>query len=217
MARRDDSGAVWPALPGSAPGQTIGLYGGSFNPAHDGHAHVGNIALRRLELDWLWWLVTPGNPLKDTGELAPLENRMRDARALTRNPRVKVLSIEADIGVARTLDTIDWLQQRVLHARFVWVMGADNLASFHRWHGWRDIAATIPLAVVDRPGYTRAALASPAARTLERFRLGEGDAAMLAHLTPPAWTFLRGPLNPLSSTQLRQNRADAAQKSQDRE
>lgn len=151
----------------------------------------------------MWWLVTPGNPLKNSADLAPLARRMDMAQALADGPRVRVLSIEADIGVSRSLDTIRWLRTRRPQTRFVWLMGADNLAGFHRWHGWRDIAAHVPMAVVDRPGFTRAALSSPAARALESSRLDEEDAALLTRFEPPAWVFLRAPLNPLSSTQLR--------------
>ena len=193
----------WPPLPAHAPGMRIGLYGGSFNPPHDGHAHVSRIALRRLGLDRVWWLVTPGNPLKDSSDLAALEARLQAARALTRDPRVVVTALEADIGTTRTLSTLRWLARHTPHVAFVWVMGADNLAGFHHWHGWRDIARLVPIAVVDRPDFTLPALASPAARALARFRLDEADAARLAGLRPPAWTFLRAPLNPLSSTRLR--------------
>lgn len=206
------SASVWPLLPGTAPGMCIGLYGGSFNPPHDGHAHVSEIALKRLGLDRLWWLVTPGNPLKSHDDLASLESRMAAARNLTASPRIEILSIEADIGVSRSLDTVRWLQRRLPAVRFIWVMGADNLAGFHRWHGWRQIADRLPIAVIDRPGYTQTALASPAARTLERFRLREPDAPMLCGTVPPAWVFLRGPLNPLSSTYLRANGANVTEK-----
>ncbi|MCB1477926.1 MAG: nicotinate-nucleotide adenylyltransferase [Rhodobiaceae bacterium] len=208
------SASIWPPLPGTAPGMRIGLYGGSFNPPHKGHAHVSDIALKRLGLDRLWWLVTPGNPLKNHSELAPLENRMAAAQALTHDPCIEILSIEADIGVSRSLDTVQWLKRRLPPVRFVWVMGADNLAGFHRWHGWRQIAELLPIAVIDRPGYTQKALASPAARKLDRFRLQERDAQMLCGTVPPAWVFLRAPLNPLSSTLLRANGAGAAEKAQ---
>ena len=206
------SAIVWPPLPGTAPGMRIGLYGGSFNPPHEGHTHVSDIALKRLQLDRLWWLVTPGNPLKSHDDLAPLDERMATARALTGNPRIEILSIEADIGVSRSLDTVRWLQRRLPSVRFIWVMGADNLAGFHRWHGWRQIAGALPVAVIDRPGYAQAALASPAARKLDRYRLAERDAPMLGDTQPPAWVFLHGPLNPLSSTLLRMNGAGEASK-----
>ncbi len=182
----------------------IGLYGGSFNPPHDGHAHVSQVALRRLKLHRIWWLVTPGNPLKDASDLATLDARMRAARALTRDRRVVVTALEADIGTTRTLSMLRWLKRHAPRVHFVWVMGADNLAGFHRWHGWREIVAEIPIAVVDRPGFTLPALTSPAARVLANDQLDEDDATRLAVMRPPAWTFLRAPLNPLSSTDLRQ-------------
>ena len=158
------SASAWPPLPGTEPGMRIGLYGGSFNPPHAGHLHVSRIALRALDLDRLWWLVTPGNPLKSHAELQGLDQRIAAARGLARIPAIEVLSIEADIGVSRSLDTLAWLKRRLPLVHFVWVMGADNLAGFHRWHGWRQIAATVPICVVDRPGFTLPALASPAAR-----------------------------------------------------
>jgi nicotinate-nucleotide adenylyltransferase len=151
----------------------------------------------------MWWLVTPGNPLKRHDDLANLAQRMDAARTLARDPRFDVLSVEADIGVSRTLDTLRWLRRRAPHIHFVWVMGADNLAGFHRWHGWREIAATLPLCVVDRPGFTLKALASPAARMLASQRLDQHDAALLAQCPAPAWVFLRAPLKALSSSLLR--------------
>ena len=190
----------------------IGLYGGSFNPPHAGHLHVSRIALRALDLDRLWWLVTPGNPLKSHAELQGLDQRIAAARGLARIPAIEVLSIEADIGVSRSLDTLAWLKRRLPLVHFVWVMGADNLAGFHRWHGWRQIAATVPICVVDRPGFTLPALASPAARAFAGARLDQRDADALAECHPPAWVFLRGPLNPLSSTQIRDAGAGMARK-----
>lgn len=177
--------------------------GGSFNPPHDGHREISLFALKRLRLSELWWLVTPGNPLKDHSELAEYDKRVAAARALSRHPRIKVSDFERREGVVYTAQTIAALQGAQPTFRFVWIMGADNLAGFHRWEDWRGILTSVPVAVLDRPGYRYKALASPAAMAFARSRIDEDDAASLADLEPPAWVFLSGPLNALSSTKLR--------------
>ncbi|MEA1831781.1 nicotinate-nucleotide adenylyltransferase [Methylobacterium durans] len=188
----------------------IGLYGGSFNPAHEGHRHVCLTALRRLRLDRIWWLVTPGNPLKDRGDLAPLDERAERARAVARDPRITVTTVEAEIGSRFTRDTLRFLVGRRPGIRFVWIMGADSLATFHRWKGFGDIAALVPIAVIDRPGFTLAAPAARAASVLARYRVPEREAPRLASMTPPAWIYLHGPRSDLSSTAIRRNaRANA--------
>lgn len=193
-------------LPPHAPGMRIGLYGGSFNPAHAGHLHVSRAALRRLRLDRVWWLVTPGNPLKDRRGLPSLAERIATARAVIgREPRIAVSGLEAAIGAAYTVETIRFLTRRCPGLRFVWIMGADSLAGFHRWQRWQEIAALVPLAVIDRPGWSLAATAGRAAQSLRARRLDEGDAAALADCVPPAWVFLHGPRSPLSSTAIRQH------------
>ncbi|AWN54075.1 nicotinate-nucleotide adenylyltransferase [Methylobacterium sp. 17Sr1-1] len=190
-------------LPPLAPGLRVGLYGGSFNPAHAGHRHVSRLALRRLALDRVWWLVSPGNPLKDRRHLPETAARAEGARAVARDPRIAVTGFEAGLGIRYTVETLTWLTARHPEVRFVWIMGADSLASFHRWRGWREIAARMPFAVIDRPGYTLKAMASPAARTLAGSRIDAAAAATLAGRSPPAWVFLHGPRNGLSSTALR--------------
>ncbi|GJD63910.1 nicotinate-nucleotide adenylyltransferase [Methylobacterium frigidaeris] len=190
-------------LPPLAPGLRVGLYGGSFNPAHAGHRHVSRLALRRLALDRVWWLVSPGNPLKDRSHLPDAASRAEGARAVARDPRIAVTDFEAALEVRYTVETLSWLTDRHPEIRFVWIMGADSLASFHRWRGWREIAARMPFAVIDRPGYTLRAMASPAARALAASRIDEPAAATLADRRPPAWVFLHGPRNSLSSTALR--------------
>lgn len=190
-------------LPPAAPGMRIGLYGGSFNPAHAGHRHVSRMALKRLRLDRVWWLVTPGNPLKDRSELAPLADRLETARRVAEDPRIAVTGFEAAIGARYTIETLRWLRLRRPALRFVWIMGADSLASFHRWERFREIAELMPIAVIDRPGHTLAALSAPGARALARWRIDETDAALLADRPPPAWVFLHGPRSSLSSTALR--------------
>ena len=194
-------------LPPFAPGQTIGLLGGSFNPPHSGHLLATRLALARAGLDRVWWLATPGNPLKSTADLAALRARLDAAKALVRDPRVAVTGFESEIGARYTADTLRYLHQRAPGARFVWIMGADNLAQFHRWRDWREIAATTPMLVVDRPGSSFAALSSHAAQTLARWRLPERDAARLATVEPPAWLFLHGPRSHMSSTAIRRGAA----------
>jgi nicotinate-nucleotide adenylyltransferase len=181
----------------------IGLLGGSFNPPHAAHLLISKTALRRLNLDRVWWLVSPGNPLKDARELAPLEKRIEQARALIDDRRIVPTGVEADLKTGYTVDTIRALQARSPNARFVWLMGADNLAQFHRWKGWRRIAGRVPIAVFDRPEASHTALRSRAALTLAADRIDESDAGVLAGLEPPAWTFIHGPKSPLSSTALR--------------
>jgi len=197
-------------LPPFAPGQRIGLFGGSFNPPHEGHLLVVETALRRLKLDRVWWLVTPGNPLKETTGLPSQEDRMAACRRLIgHDPRIVVTGIEARIGTRYTQETIAFLKQRAPGARFVWLMGSDNLASFHRWQKWRDIAGMVPIAVIDRPGTTLRAVASPAARALAASRLGESQASALAMRDAPAWVFLHGRRSDQSSTRLRAAREGA--------
>lgn len=190
-------------LPSVAPGQSVGLYGGSFDPVHDGHLLVAEQALKRLKLDWVWWLVTPGNPLKNHDPAHSLEARMQAVLAEARHPRRKVLSVEDQLGVRYTADTVAMLTTMRPDVRFVWLMGADNLAGFHRWNQWRSIAARLPIAVIDRPGSRHAVLSAPAAQAMAKNRLDSEDASLLSYLQPPVWTFLRGPLSPLSSTAIR--------------
>lgn len=190
-------------LPLHAPGLRIGLFGGSFNPPHAGHRDASLLALKRLRLDAVWWLVTPGNPLKDTAALPSLNQRIAAAQALAAHPRIHATGIEAALGTRYTADTIDALIRRCPGARFVWLMGADNLAQFHRWQRWRSIAGRVPIAVIDRPTASLQALAAPAAQALKRYRIGEAAAAGLPTGFPPAWVFLHGLKSPLSSTLLR--------------
>ncbi len=192
-------------FPLAADGMRIGLFGGSFNPPHDGHLAVSELALKRCRLDRIWWIVTPGNPLKDVSELAPLEQRIAQCRAIARHPCIDITAFEAQWNVRFTADTLALVRRRFAKVRFVWIMGADNLGSFHRWQNWRQIAAMMPIAVVDRPGSTLAYLCARAAIALRRWRIDETDAELLADMRPPAWTFLHGPRSGLSSTQLRTN------------
>jgi len=194
---------IWPVLPPHGTGQRIGLLGGSFNPPHHGHRLISDIALKRLRLDAVWWLVTPGNPLKEKGNLKPLKERIAHARAVAAHPRIHVTAVEADVGMSRTRDTLRYLQRRCPSLRFVWLMGADNLADFHRWHAWQEIAALVPIAVIDRPGFTFHGATGAAAAWLAPYRVEESDGPLLPFATPPAWIFLHGRRSTLSSTELR--------------
>ncbi|MCO5089688.1 nicotinate-nucleotide adenylyltransferase [Bosea sp. (in: a-proteobacteria)] len=185
------------------PGLSIGLFGGSFNPAHDGHRLASLTALSRLRLDRIWWLVSPGNPLKDNARLPSLAERIDQAQAVADHARIAVTGIEASLRTRYTADTLRALKQRCPGVDFVWIMGSDNLAGFHRWNEWRAIAAMMPIAVIDRPGSTLSATASPAAHFLARWRLPENRAASLPRMRPPAWVFLHGKRSTLSSTMLR--------------
>jgi nicotinate-nucleotide adenylyltransferase len=192
--------AVPVRLPPHAPGMKIGLFGGSFNPPHASHRAASLLALKRLGLDRVWWLVSPGNPLKDARALPPLADRVAAAQRLAAHPRIDVTGLEAAIGTRYTFDTLHWLRHRLPDVHFAWVMGADNLANFHHWENWRGIAGLVPIAVIDRPG---AIAAGPFAERFSRFRLPEARAGRLALAEPPAWVFLHGLKSPVSSTALR--------------
>lgn len=189
-------------------GLTIGLMGGSFNPAHDGHRHVALWALRSLRLDFAWWLVSPGNPLKPSADMAPLADRLEGARvAAAGHPRVVVTAIEGELGTRYTADTLAALRRRFPRTRFVWLMGADNLAQIPRWRDWEAIFATTPIAVFGRPRYSMRALGGQAARRFARRRVRARRAGALARLETPAWVFIPCPLHPASSTAIRQGAA----------
>ena len=194
----------------------IGLFGGTFDPPHQAHRAACLIAMRRLGLDRVWWMATPGNPLKDTRGLSPLAERIAAARTLAHHPRIDVTGFEADIGVRYTYDVIRYLLSRCRGVHFVWIMGADNLRSFHRWQKWRGIAAMVPMAVIDRLGPSLYATAGVAAQALRRFRLPERSATTLFRRKPPVWVYLHGLKSPLSSTALRARRAEVMKPTLDR-
>jgi nicotinate-nucleotide adenylyltransferase len=191
------------AIPLHCNGMRVGLLGGSFNPPHQAHRAVSLFAIKRLRLDRVWWLVTPGNPLKDDKALHNLDERAEAARRVANDPRIDVSCLESVIGTRYTVDTVRYLRRRASTLRFVWIMGADNLAQFHRWQNWRDIAFEVPIAVIDRPPQSFRALASPASQALARYRLPESEAGRLADRRAPAWVFLTGMKLPMSSTGLR--------------
>ena len=190
-------------MPHAGKGLAVGLFGGSFNPPHAGHGLVAEIALRRLALDQLWWMVTPGNPLKSGNELAPLAERLKLSEQVAQNPRIKVTAFEAAHNVRYTADTLALVRARNPGVDFVWVMGADGLRDFHRWQRWRKIVMTFPIAVIDRPGSTLSFLSSMVAKTFDYARVDEIDAPRLARMKAPAWTFIHGPRSLLSSSAIR--------------
>lgn len=181
----------------------IGLLGGSFNPAHSGHRAISLAALRALGLDEIWWLVSPGNPLKEKAGMAPLAARLASARAVARRAPIRPTDIEARLGTVYTVDTIAALQRRFPNHRFIWLMGADNLAQFHRWRDWRRLAREVPIAVIARPGYDGQAHAAVAMGWLRRFVRPAGQAKSWTTWRLPALVLLRFRPDPTSATRLR--------------
>ncbi|MDA1100968.1 MAG: nicotinate-nucleotide adenylyltransferase [Proteobacteria bacterium] len=190
----------------------IGLLGGSFNPAHEGHRHISLLALKRLQLDHVWWLVSPQNPLKDRTGMAPLAQRLAGARAMARHPRILVSDLESRLGTRFTVDTIAALRRRWPGHGFVWLMGADNLAQLPRWHRWSEIVEMVPMAIFNRPGQGHRVLAGAAAARFAHKRVR--NPAALPDTTAPAWCFLFTQLHPASSTAIRGGReiADESRK-----
>lgn len=189
-------------LPYARRGQIIGLLGGSFDPAHEGHAHVTRAALKRFGLDGVWWLVSPGNPLKEDGP-APMERRLLRAREVMDHPRVEITDIEARIGTRYTAATLERLRALYPGVRFVWLMGADNLAQFHLWQDWRGIMATTPVGVIARPGTRGAARNSVAAKCFSHAKLPARASRLLGRCDAPAWCFVNVPMTDASSTRIR--------------
>ncbi|KAJ56399.1 nicotinate-nucleotide adenylyltransferase [Actibacterium mucosum KCTC 23349] len=189
-------------LPYARRGQVIGLLGGSFDPAHDGHAHITREAMKRFGLDQVWWLVSPGNPLKPHGP-APMGERLERARKVMQHPRVKITDIEAKIGTVYTAQTLEHLKRMYPGVHFVWLMGADNLASFHHWEAWDWIITHVQVGILARPGQRISARMSKAARKYGRFRLKGRKGHLLAGSAPPAWAFVNVPMSDMSSTRLR--------------
>ena len=184
------------------PGQKIGLLGGSFDPPHEGHAHITRQALKQFGLDAVWWLVSPGNPLKKHWP-APLQERIRVARKVMSHPQVFISDLEERLGTRYTAQTLSAVQLTYPSTRFVWLMGSDNLAQFHLWHNWRVIMHTLPIGVLARPGYGSSARLSRVARSYRYAAVKSSDRRLLARMTAPAWTFVNIPLSSSSSTELR--------------
>ena len=185
---------------------TIGLMGGSFNPAHDGHRHIARAALRRLGLSEVWWLVSPQNPLKSRDDMGALTTRLASARAVAKHPRIKVRDIERRLGTVYTSELIAWLVRRAPRARFVWLMGADNLRQFDSWYQWSRILHTVPVAVFDRPPYSLKALHGTAARRFARSRVAERRARSLPRMAPPAWVFFHTVRHSATASAIRASR-----------
>lgn len=197
-------------------GPATGLLGGSFNPAHGGHRRISLSAMEALALDEVWWLVSPGNPLKPQAGMAPLAARTASARRNARRSRIRVTAIERELNTRFTVDTLARLLQRYPKRRFVWLMGADNLAQFHRWKDWRKIARLMPIAVIGRPGYDEAALASPAMAWLGRFRRPLSSLKGPERWSAPALVTLRFDPDTRSATAIRRADPDWARKPADR-
>ena len=193
-------------------GPLTGLLGGSFNPAHGAHRKITLFALNALGLDEVWWLVSPGNPLKPLRGMAPLAARVRSARAMARRAPIRVTAIERELATRFTVDTLRALKRRYPGRRFVWLMGADNLAQFHRWKDWRAIARSMPIAVIARPGYDAQALASPAMAWLRRYRLPATGLKNRQEWSAPALIAVRFDPDPRSATELRQADPDWAER-----
>ena len=191
----------------SGMAQRIGILGGSFNPAHRGHLDISLKALRQLGLDQVWWLVSPQNPLKSADGMAPFAERLAAARRMARNPRIRVTDLEQRLGSRYTAESLKLLRRRFPRTRFVWLMGADNLAQIAQWRDWQQIFHLVPIAVFARPSYCFKALAAKAARRFARYRLKEGAGRRLATSEPPAWLFVHGRLNPISATEIRRRRS----------
>jgi|TARA_B100000315_G_scaffold245120_1_gene270634 nicotinate-nucleotide adenylyltransferase len=181
----------------------VGLLGGSFNPAHEGHRRISELALQRLGLDMVWWLVSPQNPLKPHTDMAPFADRLAGAKVLARHPRIRVSDLEARLGTRYSVDTITRLQARHPHTRFVWILGADNLIQLPTWRHWTRFFERVAIAVFDRPSYSHQALAGRAARRYARFRIASNEGHALPQLDPPAWIFLWAAHSSASATALR--------------
>ncbi|MGH1355238.1 MAG: nicotinate-nucleotide adenylyltransferase [Thalassovita sp.] len=190
-------------MPFARAGQVIGLLGGSFDPAHEGHAHITREALKRFGLDQVWWLVSPGNPLKQHGP-AELDKRMAHARDVMQHPRVKITDIEAQIGTRYTAQTLAKLQRMYPGVRFVWLMGADNLVQFSQWQDWQKIMRSVSVGVLARPGQRISARSSKTARVFRQYRLSKSASRALGHSAPPRWCFLNVPMVDHSSTKIRE-------------
>lgn len=199
-----------PALSRAAP--RIGLLGGSFNPAHGGHRRISLFALEALGLDAVWWLVSPGNPLKPKAGMAPLAARVASARTQARRAPIRATAIERELGTVYTVDTLAAIRHRYPKVRFIWLMGSDNLAQFHRWRAWREIARAMPIAVIARPGYDRAAIASPAMAWLGRYRRSSASFRDRSRWSAPALIPLRFDPDPRSATMLRRADPDWARR-----
>jgi nicotinate-nucleotide adenylyltransferase len=202
-------------MPPVKSGMVVGLFGGSFNPPHLGHLLLTHIALRRLKLDQIWWMVSPGNPLKDLSKLATLKTRLNDCETISNNPRIKVTGFEATYGLRYSADTVKLIKHRHKGVRFIWLMGADNLKKFHKWKHWQQIAVTFPIGIIDRPGSTFCSLSSQFAIKFATAKISENNAASLANRSAPAWSFIHSRRSSLSSSAINKMRLSSSNKSKD--
>ncbi|PCI33873.1 MAG: nicotinic acid mononucleotide adenylyltransferase [Alphaproteobacteria bacterium] len=184
----------------------VGLLGGSFNPAHAAHLDITLSALDRLKLDAVWWLVSPQNPLKSEKGMADLQDRLASAREMATDPRIHVTDVETHLATCYTVDSLNRIMALLPDTRFIWLMGADNMAQFSQWKDWKKIARTVAFAIFDRPGYSRSVKASDAAQLFRDDQIPESQAAELSTMKAPAWTFIRDIQNPLSSTEIRRKK-----------
>ena len=191
-------------------GRRIGLLGGSFNPAHEGHRYISLLALKRLRLNQVWWMLTPQNPLKNARDTAPFEERLKAAARIAQDPRIRVTDIERRLGTSHTVDTLSLLLARFPKHRFVWLMGADNLVQISAWKDWRRIFRLVPIAVFSRPPYSKLALVAQSARVFARSRTAESRAPSIVTTSPPVWVFLHVRPHPGSATRIRARGAATA-------
>jgi len=191
------------STPQAAVGQRIGLLGGSFNPAHEGHLHISELALKLLKLNEIWWLVSPQNPLKSEHGMAPLKDRLARAKRIAQGHQITATDLEHELDTQFTVDTLAALKQRFHGVNFVWLMGADNLLQIDRWNRWEQVFETVPVAVFARPSYSNEAEKAKASRQFAQYRLDSERADELAEMNPPAWVFLKTPENPISATEIR--------------
>ena len=187
-------------------GRTVGLLGGSFNPAHEGHRHVSLYALKMLGLDAVWWMVSPQNPLKSKKDMAPLKKRMESAHAASLHPRIIVTDIETHLNTRYTADTLSALKKLYPHTTFIWLMGTDNLRQIHRWERWQDIFQMVPVCILDRPPRGDSVRTCPALERFRPFLLRQNASSRLKMAAPPAWIILHIPLNDMSATKIRGKR-----------
>tara|TARA_B100000214_G_scaffold63295_1_gene41572 strand:+ start:2450 stop:3106 length:657 start_codon:yes stop_codon:yes gene_type:complete len=188
---------------GATSKQTIGLMGGSFNPAHSGHRLISELAIKRLGLNKVWWLVSPQNPLKSSAGMASIKERVQNAVKISRNPRIKVMTIESSLNTQYTVDLLKILSKRFSSARFIWIMGADNLLQFSKWKNWEEITSLVRIAIFDRPNFSLKSLAADMPRRFSGNRLREREGLLLKYKKPPAWIFFHSNLNHISATKIR--------------
>ncbi|AKK20265.1 nicotinate-nucleotide adenylyltransferase [Candidatus Liberibacter africanus] len=195
-------------MPKVESGMNIGLFGGNFNPPHYGHIEIANIALKKLNLDQLWWIITPYNPIKHYNIPSSLEKRIALSKSLIKNPRIRITAFEESFNQKETFHTILEVKKHNKHVNFIWIMGADNIKSFHHWHHWKKIVMTVPVAIIDRLDVTFNYISSPMAKTFEHARLDESLSHRLCNTPPPSWIFIHDKHHIISSTDIRKKKIE---------